>query len=196
MPVARFLVRRGRSIFAMLHRVTISRIERATCRRISIGCEAERSRGLVWSRSFEAGAYRETAGFVGLGKSFMQRKSFCYSSLSEAVAALQHESTPMVLSRFAPDPAAHVVVAVNEAAAALPSTPLLGEHPDRRRDRRWSAEIELDYLYRQLIERGHACQVLAFDDARLVELRVTRVAIDGDDAVYGFVQPKPVSGGG
>ncbi len=117
-----------------------------------------------------------------------------FASLDEAIAILHKERAPMVLICFAPDPAAHVVIAVNRAGGSIRYTPVQGEHPDRRRDQRLTADIELDYLYRQLVERGHTRQVLAIDGGRLVELTVTRVDIADDVAVYGFVRPRPVKG--
>ncbi len=115
-----------------------------------------------------------------------------FASLAEAIATLRKERSPMVLTRFSLDPVADVVIAANRASAKTGYAPVPGEHPDRRRDQRLTAEIELNYLYRHLVERGHARQVLAIDDGRLMELTVTRVDIAGDAAVYGFVRPKPV----
>jgi hypothetical protein len=115
---------------------------------------------------------------------------FRFASLADAIAALEREPAPMTLTRFAPDPADHVIIAVNAAGAAIPHVPAPGDYPDRRRDLDATADVELDYLYRQLVERGHARQVLSMDGGHLVELTVTRVAIAGDDAVYGFVVPR------
>lgn len=99
----------------------------------------------------------------------------------------------MTLTRFASTPEAHVIVAINDTAAAIPYIPVPGEHPDRCRDRFVTADIELEYLYQQLIERSHAQQVLSIDHGHLVELTVIRAEIVGDPEIYGFVLPKPVS---
>ena len=112
-----------------------------------------------------------------------------FASLGDAIAALDSAAEAIVLARFAPVPADNVIIAVNEAAAANPLTPLPGDHPDERRDRNLTADIELDYLYRQLIERGHARQVLALG-GHLRELTINRVEINGDERVYAFVKPR------
>jgi CheY-like chemotaxis protein len=117
-----------------------------------------------------------------------------FASLDEAVAALRLEEAPMVLSRFGEDAAGDVVVAVNAASRANPLMPGAGELPDRRRDPNRTADLELDYLRRQLLEQGRARQVIAIADGRLLELTVTRVEIEGDDGVYGFVKPRPLPG--
>jgi hypothetical protein len=95
----------------------------------------------------------------------------------------------MVLTRFDPTTADRVVVAINAAAAADRTTPAPGERPDIRRDRDVTADVELEYLCRQLIERGHARQVVSIG-GRLMELTVNRIFIEGDDALYGFVSPR------
>ncbi|MGH7092100.1 MAG: hypothetical protein ACREFB_01025 [Stellaceae bacterium] len=115
-------------------------------------------------------------------------RRFC--SLAEAVAAMHAAGEPMVLTRFAPEPRDTVVIAVNTAAAAEPTLPHPGDHPDLRRNPSLTADIELDYLYRQLAQRGHAQQVLSLDSGELRELAITRVDIDGDDRLYGFVSPR------
>ena len=79
-----------------------------------------------------------------------------FPSLADAIAALHHAQQPLVLTRFEPEPAARVVIAVNTAAAAIGTVPAPGEHPDWRRDRSMTADIELQYLYQQLVDRGHA----------------------------------------
>ncbi len=99
-------------------------------------------------------------------------------------------SKPLVLSRFEPTPADSVIIAANPAAAANPYSPVAGTHPDRERDRDVSADFELEYMYRQLIERGHARQVVSLG-GRFFELTASRVEIAGDDAVYAFVERKP-----
>jgi hypothetical protein len=122
-----------------------------------------------------------------------QMKHYRFASQAEAIAAMQQELAPMTLTRFAPTPEAHVIVAINDAAATIPYIPVPGEHPDRRRDRLVTADIELEYLHQQLIERGHAQQVLSIDHGHLVELTVIRVEIAGDPEIYGFVLPKRIS---
>jgi len=116
-----------------------------------------------------------------------------FTSLAEATAAIRGLSDPVVLIRFATTPDDDVVIAANDAAAATPFTPAAGEHPDRRRDRSLTADIEIGYLHRQLLERGHARQVIALDGGHLHEVTVTRVKVEGDDAVYGFASGKPRS---
>jgi hypothetical protein len=114
-----------------------------------------------------------------------------FNSLGEAIATLHTEAVPMSLNRFDPDPAASLVVAVNEALAATPYALQAGDHPDRHRDPNQNADVEMEYLYRMLVGRGHARQVFA-GRHHYLELDVTRVAIDGDSAVYGFVKPRPI----
>jgi hypothetical protein len=126
-------------------------------------------------------------------KTGFQMTHYRFASHAAAITALQQEPAPITLTRFARTPEAHVIVAINDAAAAIPYIPVPGEHPDRRRDRLVTADIELEYLYQQLIERGHAQQVLSIDHGHLVELTVIRVEIAGDPEIYGFVLPKPVS---
>jgi hypothetical protein len=65
--------------------------------------------------------------------------------------------------------------------------PAVGDHPDSRRDRDVTPDIELEYLYHQLVERGHAKQLLSLDGGYLYELTVARIIVAGDEAVYGFV---------
>ena len=119
----------------------------------------------------------------------MDGEGLCFASLADAVAALLAVAEPRALTRFEPVAADRVVIAINEAAAANAASPRPGDRPDLRRDQNRTADIELDYLYRQLVERGHARQVVVFDN-RIAELAVTRVHIDGDDRVYGFVAPR------
>jgi hypothetical protein len=119
----------------------------------------------------------------------MNRKQLRFASLADATAALYAMTEPMVLTRFEAVAADRVVIAVNQAAVATGASPQPGDHPDLRRDRNLTADVELDYLYRKLIERGHARQVLAID-SRLVELTFRRVYIEGDNRVYAFVSPK------
>jgi hypothetical protein len=119
----------------------------------------------------------------------MDGGKFRFVSLADAVAALHATSEPMALTRFESVVAERVVIAVNAATAADRASPVPGEHPDARRDRDVTADVELDYLYRQLVERGHARQVVSIG-GRLRELTVNRVYIEGDDAVYGFVSPR------
>jgi hypothetical protein len=122
----------------------------------------------------------------------MEEAAIRFTSLDHAIAALKEDPRPMILLRLAPNSAERVVIARNDAAAALPNVPDVGEQPDRRRDRRYTADFELSYLYEQLISRGHAGQVIALNDERYVELTVTRVVIDEDDTLYGFITPKAV----
>lgn len=121
----------------------------------------------------------------------MIRTRYRFAVLDAAVAALDAVPEPLVLSRFEPVPSDNVIIAANEAAARSPIMPGPGQHPDRERDRDVSADIELDYLYRQLVERGHARQVLSLA-GRLYELTVNRVEIDGDARIYAFVSRKPL----
>lgn len=113
-----------------------------------------------------------------------------FASLGDAIAALKAIAEPRLLTRFDPVPTESLVIAVNEAAGSDPVNPVPGEHPDRRRNRDLTADVEIDYLYRQLVERGHARQVLSLS-GRLYELSVDRVEIEGDDAIYGFVMRLP-----
>jgi hypothetical protein len=62
-----------------------------------------------------------------------------------------------------------------------------GDHPDSRRDRDVTPDLELEYLYHQLVERGHARQLLSLDGGHLYELTVARIMVEGDDAVYCYV---------
>lgn len=113
----------------------------------------------------------------------MKESNLRFKSVDEAVSILRAEAMPMSLSRFDVDPAKSVILAVN---ATLP-----GDHPDARRDRSQNADIEMAYLYRVLIERGHVRQVFS-GHHHFLELNVTRVVIDGDLAVYGFVKTRPI----
>jgi hypothetical protein len=126
-------------------------------------------------------------------ESEMKQEHSRFVSLADAIAALEQEAAPMTLTRFSPNPAAHVIIAVNAAVAAVPGMPIPGEHPDQRRDRHITADVELEYLYRLLVERGHARQILSVDDGHLIELTVTRVEIADNVAIYGFVMPKPIA---
>jgi hypothetical protein len=119
----------------------------------------------------------------------MDGGKYRFASLADAVAALHATAEPMLLTRFEPVAAERVVIAVNAAAATDRASPAPGEHPDARRDRDVTADVEIDYLYRQLIERGHVRQVVSIG-GRLRELTVNRVYIEGDDALYGFVLPR------
>lgn len=116
-----------------------------------------------------------------------------FASIVDAIAAMRATAKPLVLTRFAPATRGRLVIAVNAAAALLPTTPSVGENPDLRRDPDVTADVEIDYLFRHLVERGHARQVLSIN-GRLVELDVTRVEIEGDEAVYGFVSATPRRG--
>jgi hypothetical protein len=115
-----------------------------------------------------------------------------FNSVDDAISALQAEAEPMSLNRFERESSQSIILAVNESLEATPYAPHPGDHPDARRDPRLNADVEMDYLYRMLIERGHARQVFSGHHHHL-ELNVTRVAIAGDPAVYGFVKPRPVS---
>jgi len=117
-----------------------------------------------------------------------------FDSLDEAIRALDAEAAPMSLNRFESDSAQDTIVAVNQALAATPYAPHPGDHPDARRDRGWNADVEMVYLYRMLLERGHARQVFT-GHHQFIELNVIRVAIAGDSAIYGFVKPRPISAG-
>lgn len=97
----------------------------------------------------------------------------------------------MSLNRFEADSAESIIVAVNESLEATPYAPHAGDHPDQRRDPKRNADVEMDYLYRMLLERGHARQVFS-GRHHYLELNVTRVIIDGDAAIYGFVKPRPI----
>src|SRR5580704_8951043 len=99
----------------------------------------------------------------------MDGGKYRFASLADAVAALHATAEPMLLTRFEPVAAERVVIAVNAAAATDRASPAPGEHPDARRDRDVTADVEIDYLYRQLIERGHARQVVSIG-GRLREL--------------------------
>jgi hypothetical protein len=110
-----------------------------------------------------------------------------FPSLEAAITALHASPAPLVLVRFAPMPEETTVIAVNDAAAANPTTPLPGDHPDTRRDHALTADVEIDYLYRQLVSRGHARQVISLDGGHFHEISVNRIEIRGDDAIYGFV---------
>jgi len=123
----------------------------------------------------------------------MDQETQCFASLADAVAALHATAARLVLARFEPIPTETVIIAVNAAAAADPTTPRPGEHPDFRRDHDRTADIELDYLYEQLWTRGHARQVLSLDGGHLYELTVTRIEIAGEDGLYAFVSTKPRS---
>ena len=111
-----------------------------------------------------------------------------FASVADAIAALEAETEPMALTRFV-EPMRRVVVAVNAAARASATAPAPGDQPDRRRDRDISADIEVEYFYRQLVERGHTRQVLSIGGL-LLELAANRIYIDGDDRVYAFITPK------
>jgi hypothetical protein len=111
----------------------------------------------------------------------------CFATLADATRALHRLRRPYLIIRFAPDPAESVVVGANGLATALSTMPRVGEHPDSRRDRQITADVELEYLYHQLVERGHARQVLSADGGALYELSIIRAAIGDDRAVYGFV---------
>ena len=117
----------------------------------------------------------------------MKHSRLSFPSLAEAVCALQRIRQAMILVRFEAEQGQSVVVAVNAAAAAIPAMPAPGEHPDARRDRKVTPDVELEYLYAQLIERGRARQVLSLDGGDLYELTVRRVRIGDDDRVYGLV---------
>jgi hypothetical protein len=110
-----------------------------------------------------------------------------FASLEAATAVLHRIREPLIIIRFAPDPAEWMVVAVNDAAAAISTMPAVGDHPDSRRDRDVTPDLELEYLYHQLVERGHARQLLSLDGGHLYELAVSRIMVAGDDAVYGYV---------
>ena len=119
----------------------------------------------------------------------MDRDKFRFASLADAIAALHATTEPMLLTRFEPAAADRVVIAVNAAAAADQASPVPGEHLDARRDRDITADVEFDYLYRHLVERGRAQQVVSIG-GRLRELIINRVYIAADDAMYGFVSPR------
>jgi CheY-like chemotaxis protein len=119
---------------------------------------------------------------------------FRFASLDAAIAALRLEEAPMVLTRFAPQPKDSVVVAENKAAGTAANVPAVGDRADQRRDHGRTADIELEYLYERLLEHGNVRQIVANDDGTLKELMVTRVEIQGDDGVYGFVKPRPLPG--
>lgn len=110
-----------------------------------------------------------------------------FASLDAAIAVLRRIREPLIIVQFAPDPAEWVVVAANDAAGAIRSMPAVGDHPDLRRDRDITPDLEVEYLYKQLAERGHAKQVLSLDDGHLYELTVARILVAGDESVYGFV---------
>ena len=116
-----------------------------------------------------------------------------FASLDETIAALHNEPEPMVLTRFTPNAADRVIIAKNNAASIVPYIPSVGERADRHRDLNRMADVELDYLYKQLVERGHAHQVVGIDDGSLKQLAISRVGIAGDDAIYGFVKLRPVN---
>jgi hypothetical protein len=113
-----------------------------------------------------------------------------FASLNTATNALYRIREPLILARFAPDPAEWEVVAVNQAAAMIDALPKPGDHPNGRRDQEITPDLELEYLYRQLIERGHAQQVVSLDRGHLYELTVHRVIISEDEAIYGFITVK------
>jgi hypothetical protein len=117
-----------------------------------------------------------------------------FTSLAEAIEALHASAEPMTLTRFGEEPGERVIVAVNEAAAAIPTIPTPGEHPDDRRDSTISTDVELEYLHRQLLERGHAQQMISYR-GRLVEMAFDRIYVEGDDSVYAFVSPLRRIGG-
>jgi hypothetical protein len=98
----------------------------------------------------------------------------------------------MSLNRFERESKQSIIVAVNKSLEGTPDAPRPGDHPDARRNPSLNADVEMDYLYRMLIERGHARQVFA-GRHHDHELNVTRVEIAGDPAVYGFVKPRPIS---
>lgn len=98
----------------------------------------------------------------------------------------------MSLNRFERDASQSIILAINESLEATPYAPHPGDHPDARRNPNLNADVEMQYLYRMLIERGHARQVFSGHHHHL-ELNVTRVEIAGDQAVYGFVKPRPIS---
>jgi hypothetical protein len=110
----------------------------------------------------------------------------------DAVVALREIPEPRVLMLFAREPEDSVVIAVNGAAAADPSFPAVGDHPDIRRNRELTADCEVRHLHQSLLERGHVRQILAMDGNALIELVVTRVIIGDDSDVYGFVQARRV----
>lgn len=115
--------------------------------------------------------------------------SFRFACLADAIAAVQALAEPVLLTRFDAAMAGRLIIAVSPSAASDPLIPRPGGYPDDRRDREVTADVELDYLYAQLVERGHAGQVISVG-GRLRELSVTRVYIENDDAVYGFVSPR------
>jgi hypothetical protein len=114
-----------------------------------------------------------------------------FKTFDAAVSALRLERQPMSLNRFEADPGDSVILAVNDALSLTPYAPHAGDHPDVRRDPNLNADVEMAYLYRVLIERGHARQVLTGHHYHL-ELNVRRVEIDGDSSVYGFVKTRPI----
>src|SRR5258708_23967415 len=81
----------------------------------------------------------------------MKIHRFSFWLLPDAIATVRRLRAPLLLARFALLPAESVVIAVNGAAAAWPETPAPGEYLDCRRDRHITADIELDYLYYQLL---------------------------------------------
>jgi hypothetical protein len=117
-----------------------------------------------------------------------------FASLSTATNALYRIREPLILARFAPDPAEWEVVAVNQAAAMIDALPKVGDHPNGRRDREITPDLELEYLYSQLIERGHAQQVISLDGGHLYELIVHPVIVAEDEAIYGFITVKLCAG--
>src|SRR5882672_3693038 len=117
----------------------------------------------------------------------MKIDRFTFASLAAAIATLQRLRAPMLLIRVAPLPAESVVIAVNGAAAAWPETPAPGECPDCRRDRHITADVELDYLYFSSLPVAAPGRCCRSDGGRLYELRIMRVTMAGDGAVYGFV---------
>jgi hypothetical protein len=120
----------------------------------------------------------------------MDEKERRFASLADAIAALHATTAPLVLARIERTPRETVIVAANAAAAANPTTPRPGEHPDFRRDQDRTADVELEYLHEQLLQRGHAQQVLSLDGGSLYELTATRIEIAGQDGVHAFVSSK------
>jgi hypothetical protein len=121
----------------------------------------------------------------------LEQDHLCFKSVDDAISALQAEAAPMSLNRFERESSQSIILAVNDSLEATPYAPQPGDHPDARRNPSLNADVEMQYLYRMLIERGHARQVFSGRHHHL-ELNVTRVEIAGDPAVYGFVRPRPI----
>lgn len=111
----------------------------------------------------------------------MEESDRRFASIADAVEFVHASTTPLLLTRFERVSAERLIIATN-AAAIADGAPLPGEHPDARRDREITADVGLDYLYQQLIERGHAQQVISIG-GRFRKLSVRRVHIEGDDGV-------------